>query len=380
MTAPQTTSASYEVGYRKPPRHTQFQKGQSGNPGGRPRRSLARRLEDLALYEAYRPTIVMVDGHAEPMPAIQAVLRSQLQSAAGGNVRAQRDILAMIQHIEVVRDVLGTDSADDDVVDDDDAEDADAIDGDDNDVDDTADADGDDAGGADDGEPARKQADGIDTYGERRQAERGVLHPPLKGEGRTATDLGFTRDRHFKTGVHRQQPMYAGSPGWGDGRATPPPYPPPQAGEGREGEFAEPLSPPPGPLMRADLPPAEPRYSEGSATQQRGRSRQQPTSAGGGEEAPFPAVSPPTRGSGSGQRRGVLPRRNGPERSAGVQPARPQPGRRRRSAAVNAGKIRGGIAEARGVRRAGPIPDPARPRLQAGTPARRPPRPNKMKN
>ena len=40
MTAPQTTSASYEVGYRKPPRHTQFQKGQSGNPAdgraGRP--------------------------------------------------------------------------------------------------------------------------------------------------------------------------------------------------------------------------------------------------------------------------------------------------------------------------------------------------------
>jgi len=39
MTTAQTTSASYEVGYRKPPRHTQFQKGQSGNPGGRPRRS-----------------------------------------------------------------------------------------------------------------------------------------------------------------------------------------------------------------------------------------------------------------------------------------------------------------------------------------------------
>jgi hypothetical protein len=62
MTTPQTTSASYEVGYRKPPRHTQFQKGQSGNPGGRPRRLPAERLEELALYEAYRTTIVMEDG------------------------------------------------------------------------------------------------------------------------------------------------------------------------------------------------------------------------------------------------------------------------------------------------------------------------------
>jgi 16S rRNA (adenine1518-N6/adenine1519-N6)-dimethyltransferase len=59
-------------------------------------------------------------------------------------------------------------------------------------------------------------------------------HPPLQGESRTAE----------------------GSPGWG-----------------------EPL---PGPLRRADLPPAEPRYSEGSATQQSDRSRQQPTSVRGG--------------------------------------------------------------------------------------------------
>src|SRR5262252_6570403 len=105
MTASKTTSASYEVGYRKPPRHTQFQKGQSGNPGGRPRWSQARRLEELALHEAYRTTIVMEDGHATPMPAIQAVLRSQIQSAASGNVRAQRDILAMIRDIERVRSI-----------------------------------------------------------------------------------------------------------------------------------------------------------------------------------------------------------------------------------------------------------------------------------
>jgi len=284
MTAPQTTSASYEVGYRKPPRHTQFQKGQSGNPGGRPRRSLAGRLEELALHEAYRTTVVMEDGHAMPMPVIQAVLRRQLESAAGGNVRAQRDILAMIRDIEQARSIAAMfeDGDADDVVND--TDDADAIDGDDNDVDDTAAADRDDAGGADDDQPARQQADGIDTYGERREAEREPTAPPAVGD---------------------QQPE--------------------------------------------DAPPA-------------GRT---------------PSLTPASE---SGQRRGVLPRRNSPGRSADVQPARPQPGRRRRGPAVNAGKIRGGHSggsrRSPGRRNA----DPARPRLQAGTPARRPPLPNETKN
>ena len=31
--------------------------------------------EELALHEAYRTTVVMEDGHAMPMPVIQAVLR-----------------------------------------------------------------------------------------------------------------------------------------------------------------------------------------------------------------------------------------------------------------------------------------------------------------
>ncbi len=85
--------------------------------------------------------------------------------------------------------------------------------------------------------------------GRNRQTVR--LHPPLQGEGRTAE----------------------GRPGWGDGSAA----------DDGDASYAEALSPPPGPLTRADLPPAEPRYSEGSATQQSDRSRQQPTSVGGGD-------------------------------------------------------------------------------------------------
>jgi hypothetical protein len=242
MTAPQTTSASYEVGYRKPPRHTQFKKGQSGNPGGRPRRSLARRLDELALYEAYRTTIVMEDGHAEPMPVIQAVLRSQLQSAASGNVRAQRDILAMIRHIEVVRDVLGHGGADDVV---DDTDDADAIDGDDNDndVDDAADADRDDAGGADDNEPAQQEVDGIDTYGERREEEeREPTVPPAVARARVSSPSPSSG--RAGVGSFPRQELLARaptlpSPASGGGKEEGAPQPENAAGPaGRAGAFA----------------------------------------------------------------------------------------------------------------------------------------------
>src|SRR5260370_28591076 len=58
-------------------------------------------------------------------------------------------------------------------------------------------------------------------------------------------------------------------------------------GEGRgggSGSYGTTL--PPLPTPTPDPSPTEPRYSEGSATQQSGRSRQQPTSVGGGVHCP----------------------------------------------------------------------------------------------
>lgn len=37
MTTTKNTPNGYAVGYGKPPVHTRFAKGQSGNPGGRPK-------------------------------------------------------------------------------------------------------------------------------------------------------------------------------------------------------------------------------------------------------------------------------------------------------------------------------------------------------
>lgn len=94
--AHETESASCKVGYRNPPRHTQFRKGQSGNPGGRPRRDEVERLKAITFQEAYRAVVIKENGIMAPVPAIQAVMRRQVELAMEGNVHAQRALLRAV--------------------------------------------------------------------------------------------------------------------------------------------------------------------------------------------------------------------------------------------------------------------------------------------
>ena len=88
------------VGYRKPPLHSRFRKGQSGNPTGKRRQGEAERAQALIWEEAFRPLTVREGDRVTRMPALQAVIRSQIASAAKGNVPAQRAIVKAIQEIE----------------------------------------------------------------------------------------------------------------------------------------------------------------------------------------------------------------------------------------------------------------------------------------
>jgi len=88
----------HDTGYKKPPKHTQFKKGQSGNPKGRPRKDdfgpgADRSASKLLLQEADRSiTLTDASGSTEST-AIEAVARKQYLTAMKGNPLAQKHVI-----------------------------------------------------------------------------------------------------------------------------------------------------------------------------------------------------------------------------------------------------------------------------------------------
>jgi hypothetical protein len=94
---------SNPVGYGKPPVHTRFRKGKSGNPTGKRKRGKAERAEALIRRELYRSLTVREGEAVTKMTALQAVIRSLIACAAKGNVTAQRTLVKIAQDIENAR-------------------------------------------------------------------------------------------------------------------------------------------------------------------------------------------------------------------------------------------------------------------------------------
>lgn len=100
-------TAPYEVGYGKPPEGSRFVKGQSGNPGGRPRKPKPRppRLSDapsdgFLSTEAYRTVTLRENGKTIELPVTQAVFRSLATGAIKGNRLSQKYFLEHVAHKE----------------------------------------------------------------------------------------------------------------------------------------------------------------------------------------------------------------------------------------------------------------------------------------
>jgi hypothetical protein len=81
----------YKVGYGKPPRHSQFQKGQSGNPAGRSK--TPKTFDALMLREQNAPVRVSDRGRTKRITALEAVAKKLWHDAIKGERKALEIVL-----------------------------------------------------------------------------------------------------------------------------------------------------------------------------------------------------------------------------------------------------------------------------------------------
>jgi hypothetical protein len=95
---PRDKKSDYEVGYGKPPRHTRFAKGQSGNPRGRPPGAKSfTTLLDEALNER---VLVAENGGRRKVSKRQAIVTQLVNRAATANFPALKILLDFVRDSE----------------------------------------------------------------------------------------------------------------------------------------------------------------------------------------------------------------------------------------------------------------------------------------
>ena len=88
-------SGSYEVGYGKPPKDTQFKKGSSGNPKGRPKKTLD---FDQELLRQSRATVTINEnGSRRRISKHELVITQLINNAIKGHMPAARTYLNLCQ-------------------------------------------------------------------------------------------------------------------------------------------------------------------------------------------------------------------------------------------------------------------------------------------
>jgi hypothetical protein len=86
---------NYKVGYRKPPRETQFKKGQSGNPRGRPHGHA--KLEAALLAAFNEKVTITQDGRRLKRSKLEVAVIQQLNKAATGDRHAAKFVTDLRQ-------------------------------------------------------------------------------------------------------------------------------------------------------------------------------------------------------------------------------------------------------------------------------------------
>jgi Family of unknown function (DUF5681) len=95
---PPETPRDYVVGYGKPPLHTRFRKGRSGNPSGRPR---GRKNMSTLLSDALNGLVIVVDnGRRKKITKREAIVTQLVNKSASADLKATQIVLSMLRDVE----------------------------------------------------------------------------------------------------------------------------------------------------------------------------------------------------------------------------------------------------------------------------------------
>ena len=103
----------YAVGYRRPPAHTRFRPGRSGNPRGRPRGS--KNMKTVLQAELDRRITITENGKPKKVSVIEALVKKLVAHALGDSDRAREKLFDMaLRHgPDQADDALATGTSDD---------------------------------------------------------------------------------------------------------------------------------------------------------------------------------------------------------------------------------------------------------------------------
>src|SRR3954466_6434232 len=99
---PPKETGDYEVGYGKPPLHTRFQKGRSGNPKGRPRGKKNMSTLLSAALDAW--IIVVENGRRKKITKREAIVTQLVNKSASADLKATQIVLAMPHDVDSAAD------------------------------------------------------------------------------------------------------------------------------------------------------------------------------------------------------------------------------------------------------------------------------------
>ncbi len=88
----QVSKPDYNVGYGKPPRHSQFKKGRSGNPKGRPKGS--KNFDTIVLEAMQKRVKVRTASGVRTMSSAEALMMKSMEAATKGDRRMIEKLFA----------------------------------------------------------------------------------------------------------------------------------------------------------------------------------------------------------------------------------------------------------------------------------------------